>query len=54
MKRDGLTREEAKAILWQSMQHVQYALIEGENPQSIEDIWQLHTGLESDYLHAIL
>lgn len=51
MKRDNLTREEAKAFLAEAMNEVFYAMQNGDDP---EEVFTMYTGLETDYLYRLI
>lgn len=53
MKRDGLSREEAKNEIKYTMEMVYGALANGDYEEA-EEIWMDNLGLETDYLMMVL
>lgn len=53
MKRDGLSKSEAKSFLDDVLESVEDAIASGDW-EDAEDIWMGETGLEIDYLMEVL
>lgn len=50
MERDGLTREEAEALMNETRDEIMMA----DHPEEVDDIIQNYLGLEPDYLMDLL
>lgn len=51
MRREDISREDARLWVDEALEWVEIAITRGEDP---DDIWMDQTGLEPDYLYNIL
>lgn len=51
VKRDNISREEAKNLLAEAMNEVFLAMQNGDDP---EEVFTMYTGLESDFFYMLI